>query len=705
VPRGRSRRVRAAALVAAIVAATGAHAAPGSRGGLELHVAPNGRDDRPGTESRPLASLEGAREALRAADRSGRSVTIWLHAGDHELERTFVLEARDSGSPGAPIVVRPRPGAAVRLVGGRVLPPGAFAAVREPSVLERLDPAARDRVLRADLGALGIRDHGDPVAEGKRPELFFADEPMTLARWPNEGFARIAETVEGEPFTAHGIRGDRAGRFLYEGDRPSRWIAEIDHARLHGYWFWDWSDSYEKVASIDVEEGSIALSPPFHRYGYRKGQPFYALNLLAELDAPGEWFLDRPSGHLYFWPPAPIDGARIVFSVLSGPLVELREASHVRICGITFEATRGTGIVIDGGRENLVEGCVVRNTGAGGIEVRGGRGHGVRDCDLHHLGSFGVALSGGDRPSLEPAGHFAVGNHVHDFGRLRRTYAGAFHLDGVGNRIANNLVHDAPHLAVLFRGNEHVMEWNEIRDVCRETGDVGVFYTGRDWTSRGNVIRWNLIRRVRGPGLHGAQGIYLDDAASGTIVFGNVIVDTFRAMLLGGGRDNRVENNLIVDCDESIRIDNRGLNWMKGHVGPGGVMRDRLEAMPYREEPWASRYPQLRRLLEDEPGCPKGNVVRDNVVCRSGKPSFAPEVVEFGTIEGNWTTDEAVRFVDSDRGDYRLAEGAAWRERVPGFRPIPFDRIGLRRGEEPPAKAPDDSAREDGVRRLSPRRR
>ena len=58
----------------------------------------------------------------------------------------------------------------------------------------------------------------------------------------------------------------------------------------------------------------------------------------------------------------------------------------------------------------------------------------------------------------------------------------AIELQGVGNRADHNLIHDAPHWAISFGGNEHVMELNEIYDVCQETGDVGVFYTGRDWT-------------------------------------------------------------------------------------------------------------------------------------------------------------------------------------------------------------------------------
>jgi len=648
---------------------------------LEVHIAPGGSDANPGTVARPLRTLEGARDTLRtlAGDGSKRQpVTVWLHAGDYERARSFVLGPEDSGTPDAPVSYRARPGEVVRLLGGRTVPAAAFEPVPAGPQAERLDPTARAHVLAADLRALGITDFGDPTDAGRRLELFFDDVPMTLARWPNEGFVTIEAVCETEPLVAHGIRGDRVGRFRIEGDRPRRWIGEIEHARLHGYWFWDWSESYESIESIDADTLEIRLAPPYHHYGYRKGQRFYALNLLGELDRPGEWYLDREAGRLYFWPPAPPSTGRIVVSILEDPLVVMRGVSHVELRGVVLEATRGTAVTIEGGRGNRIAGCVIRNTGAGGVAIRSGEGHGVSGCDLHRLGSVAVTLEGGDRPTLTPAGNFAANNDIRDFGRLKRTYSGAIHLAGVGNRASNNRIHDAPHLAILFGGNENVMERNEIHDVCRETGDVGVFYTGRDWTVRGNVIRHNYIHDVHGPGALGAQVVYLDDAASGSLVFGNIIVRSSRAMLIGGGRDNRIENNVIVDCPESIRIDDRGLNWMKGHVGPGGIMRERLAALPTREEPWASRYPELVGILENDPGAPRGNIVQRNAIVRSGAMSFAASVVEHGTIENNRTSDAAPVFADETGGNLRLREGPIRIREIPGFEPIPADAIGLR---------------------------
>jgi len=98
-----------------------------------------------------------------------------------------------------------------------------------------------------------------------------------------------------------------------------------------------------------------------------------------------------------------------------------------------------------------------------------------------------VSLSGGDRKTLTPAGHFADNNHLHHTSVLARTGAGSISLQGVGLRAAHNLIHDEPHTAVWYQGNDLLMEYNEIYRVSTETAEDGVFYTGRDWTTRGNV--------------------------------------------------------------------------------------------------------------------------------------------------------------------------------------------------------------------------
>jgi hypothetical protein len=638
-------------------------------GAAEFFVCPQGSDTQAGTRSRPFQTLEAARDAVR---RSGHSeqTTVWLRAGVYERARPFELTAEDSGRADQPVTYRAYPGEEVRMVGGRQV--DDWQPVTDAAILKRLAPEARDRVLQADLNALGIREYGQ--VKGGGLELFFEDRPMTLARWPNEGFVTIAGLVEPDTVNVRGTKGSRTGKFLYEGDRPQRWLQE-DDVWVHGYWFWDWSDERQKVASIDTEKRVITIAPPFHSYGYRVGQWFYGLNILAELDMPGEWYLDREKGILYFWPPKPIEKGRAVVSV-SDTLLSLTGVAHVAFQGVIFEAARGTAVVMKDCRHALIAGCVLRNLGDGAVRVEGGQNDGVAGCDIYGTGSGGISLRGGQRASLTPGGHFADNNHIHHYGRWKRMYTPAISAEGVGNRVTHNLIHDAPHMAIFFGGNDHVIEFNEIHDVCLESNDAGAIYAGRDWTMRGTAIRYNYLHEITGFRGRGCVGVYLDDMFCGTEIYGNIFYRVTRAAFIGGGRDCTVENNIFVDCRPALHVDARALGWARDSVET--TMTTRLKAMPYTSPLWRDRYPRLVEILQEEPATPKGNVVARNISWGGRWSDVEGKAQPYLTFSEN-CVDQDPLFQSPPPHTFRLRDDSpAYKV---GFKPLPFEKIGLYQNE------------------------
>ena len=287
---------------------------------VSFYVAADGNDAHSGTKEEPFQSLERARDAIRGLQRSGGlptgGVEVRLRRGQYHVKQTFELTATDSGTEQSPIVYRALEGKAPIFCGGIRL--AGFRPVSDANDLARLPEPSRSKVLCADLKALGVKEvkplelggfaSGRGFTTHPSPELFFNGQAMPLARWPNRGYASIHDIVVHDGKPIHGPAGSKTGRFQYEGHRPERWLKEND-AWLYGYWFWGWADSYERIASIDPAKQEIALTPPFSTYGYRKGQPFYAVNMLAEIDMPGEWYLDRANSVLYFWPPSDPDRA------------------------------------------------------------------------------------------------------------------------------------------------------------------------------------------------------------------------------------------------------------------------------------------------------------------------------------------------------------------------------------------------------------
>ncbi len=492
----------------------------------------------------------------------------------------------------------------------------------------------------------------------------------------NHGFASVLSAVSDTEFT-------------YSGNRPDRWAAASD-VWLHGYFEHAWADCHVAAASIDTATSSITLTEDTG-YGIVEAQPYYAYNLLEEITTPGEWYLDRASGILYLYPPGDLAGAEILVSSLAAPVVRLSDTSHVVLQDLVLEGARSELVRIDGGSDNALVGVTLRNSGKDGAVISGTR-NGIRHSIIHDTGARGVSLSGGDRPSLEPGENFVENCHIYDFGRVEWTYRPAVNLSGVGHRVSHNLVHDAPHSAILYGGNEHQVELNEIHHVCQFTSDAGAIYAGRDWGARGNVIRHNFVHHIdtwfEGYGVH---GVYLDDCLSGIRVEGNVLYEiSGHGILHGGGRDNLMINNVIVGCGSGLSADQRGYDW-RPDAGPNDTPGDswnlleKLQNVGYQSEPWASRYPECAAIPNDWNAIiaadatwlyPEGCVFERNVGYRNTTWTRGEAALtHYASISDN-LEDVDPLFVDEDSLNLALQDGSPALE-LPGFVTIPFGEIGI----------------------------
>ncbi|OGV66548.1 MAG: hypothetical protein A3K19_23835 [Lentisphaerae bacterium RIFOXYB12_FULL_65_16] len=631
----------------------------------------------------PFATLERARDAVRRLTAAGPlaagGVTVEVLGGAYELSRPFELTKQDAGTAEAPVVYRAAKGAEVRLVGGRRVT--GWGPVLDSAVLARLDESVRAKVVQADLKALGITDYGDMgggfgVEKGPGLELFFADQPMTLARWPNEGFVRVVDVLGSTPVDVRGTKGCKEGIFEYEGDRPARWQAEKD-PWAHGFWFWDWADQRQRIAGIDPAKHVITLAPPFPSYGYRRNQWFYAFNLLSEIDQPGEWYLDRQTGILYFYPPTPVDKGCATVSLLDN-LVVMKDAAHVTLRGMILEAARGTAVTMADGTGCRIAGCTIRNVGGWAATISGGTTNGVIGCDITATGDGGVLLKGGDRISLTPAGHYAENNHIHHYSRWNPVYRFAVYATGVGQKVRHNLIHDSPHTAIKFDGNDHLIEFNEIHSVCYMANDAGMMHPWCNWTIRGTVIRYNYLHHSMSLDGPGCAGLYLDDMTSGVHAYGNVFYKVVRPVFVGGGRDDVFENNIMVDCHPAVHVDARALGWAKGAAeawSREATEKGTLCGMPYRQAPWTERFPQLTNILAEEPAAPKGTIVKRNIIYQCDKwDEIEGKARPYVTLEDNLIAEDP-HFVDAARQNFQLRDDSpAWRL---GFQRIPIEKIGL----------------------------
>jgi hypothetical protein len=679
--------------------------------GLKLYVSKSGNDLWSGRLSHPdqnnqdgpFATIEAARNEIRKLKKEAElpkgEVIVEIEGGVYELSDAFILRSEDSGRDStSKIIYTGKKGSEVRLTGGRAL--NEWTPVTDKNILSVFYPEVRDKIFKADLKSAGITGFGSP--EGGGAELFFNDKPMRISRYPNSGFVKIKSLLNEEPVDVRGTKGDLKGKIIYEDQHISQWKNEKD-AWLYGYWFWDWSAQPQKIARITPGKKLIELVPPYHNYGYRIGQWFYGYNLLSEIDEQGEYYIDRAEGIIYFYPPDPIEEGHAYVS-LNKSLIEMESVTFLTIQGMTIEGCRETAVKMLNCNNTIIAGCTIRNSGDWAIDINGGNNNGAEACDIYEVGGGGIKIAGGDRKTLTPANNFAENNYIHHIARLKRVYNPGISVNGVGNRISHNLIEHLPHMGIWFGGNEIIIEYNDINDVCYESNDAGAVYAGRDWTMRGNVIRFNYLRNISGFEGKGCVGIYLDDAFSSADVTGNVFNKVTRAMMIGGGRDNYVLNNIFVDCTPSIHVDARGLGWMKDSHIPDWIKeaeeKGTIFGIAYNKPPFSERYPALVNILSDEPRAPKGNIISNNI-CFGGvwdkaagfwRMSIENTARPYLKMENNIVSQDS-QVEDSLSKSIIITDPLFENQKDPvacnyqlninspamkaGFKQIPFDKIGL----------------------------
>jgi hypothetical protein len=546
-PEKRTRVPAAAAACVLLAVSTGA-AAPAAPAAERWFVSTRGNDGWSGRLAAPdgrgdgpFETLERARDEIRRRKRLGTlagPVMVSVRAGVYRLDGPLVLTAADSGEEGAPAVWRGYGNERPVISGGRAVtgwtPRG-------------------NGVLSADLSAQGR-------TFGAITQLFFNRERQIPARYPNVDPENPAAggwaTVDGTPVDRIRNRaGDSRSRFTVRLGDTREWARPAD-GEVVIFPRFNWINDIVRIRSYDRETRTIVLAGDCS-YAVRPGDRYCVQGLPEELDAPGEWCLDRAANRLLFRPPSPPEDGSVEAPVLK-TLVELNGASHVLLRGFDLECCEGTAVVLNGATDCRVAGCAIRNAGGfdgSGVEIRGGSRCGVVGCDIGWVGRDGIRMAGGDRRTLTGCGHFAENNVIHHTGCAYKQGTG-IELRGVGCRASRNLIHDTPRMGILFGGNNLVIEGNEIRHVCLETEDAGAVCTdGRDWiSSRGSAVRGNYIhdavgfafRDGRWTGNAFAFGIYLDDTAGGVDVTDNAVIRCSRACLrVHNGRDNRIEGNLF----------------------------------------------------------------------------------------------------------------------------------------------------------------
>jgi parallel beta-helix repeat protein len=705
----------------------------GGESRVDFFVSPAGDDRWSGTlpepnasaTDGPFATLARARDAVREFKRtttgSPAPITVMVRGGKYYLPETLVLAAKDGGNRDCLITWTAYPGEKPILSGGLRI--GGWRPFKGAILQARLPVRAERWRFR---------------------QLFFNGERKPRARWPKSkpanplygGWAVHEGCDETNPFQA----------FRYpKGFLRRRWakpaMAEVVIFGANG-----WFNEIIPVASVDRRRRVITLQRPVKDFDRRPwylpltlGGPnrFCVENALEELDQPGEWCLDSERGVLYFWPPDGTDPGEVVVPRLDC-LVSLRGASWVTITGLTFiETTDGDNYHRDGGEgvgamfntvglrycgdavhlrgaeHCRIEGNLFRSVGGNAIYLEG---HNARNViarnEIAYAGANGICLVGAQGSA--PIFNYVEDNHIHHCGVYNRYTAGVFCGVSDGNIIGHNRIEHMPHHGVNLSenaGGRNVVEYNEIRHTCQEIADNAAINCWMELPPAGaercgHVIRYNLIADTYGCEVINGEigparafptsGIYLDNYASNCVVYGNIIMRAFAAgVLVHGGKNNVIENNIFVDCGANVRLQDvvctlpywhAMAGFMTGnHIARNIGYQTRADRFLFHLDAWTDR---VVARCDENLFFQAGGEYRMEHTCslvnRVRKPTG--ELDEQDRVETltAWqrlgydahSVFADPRFVDPQRDDFRLRP-ASPALRL-GFHAIPVDEIGIR---------------------------
>jgi hypothetical protein len=495
-----------------------------------------------------------------------------------------------------------------------------------------MQPALRDKIRRIDLRnnigrtkpAFSPHSSFHPNNPG-RLFVYEGNRRLQAARWPSTGYS-------GSPFV---VAGDDSRSLALRLPEDIRGLEQESDLWITGFWGWNWWAETNKVASVAGRV--IEFSKPEAQV--RSSARYFLSNIASGLDRIGVYYYDAKDESLYIIPNGTSGSASVTIAV-ANTLLQITEAKNIRFENIAFEKSVGPAVVIDNAQNIVISDCYVGHTGTDGIVIGGGHDVLVERCVLDDIGYTAISMFGGDSKTLSPALHAVRDSSISRFGRELPSYRPGVSLQGVGLRIEGCEIFNGPHSGIIYSGNDHQISGNVLHDLVLDTTDAGAIYAGRSWLSRGTVITSNFIYDITNrvdASRYTVIGVYLDDQLSGTVVNSNVFRKVDVPIYVGGGRDNLIEDNLLVASKAGpIVLDSRGLGWQSDMVKPGGILRQGLESEAYREAPYADRYPNLATILEDQPGAPLHNRFIDNLA--SSEPIVAyddKKTASFGVDTGN----------------------------------------------------------------------
>jgi len=672
---------------------------------IEFYVAPDGRATADGSNvATPFASLENAQQAIRKLKHAGkliRPVIVYMRGGTYNISKPYLFNEEDGGTKTCPITYQAYRNEEVIISGGKKIT--GWKPYKKGIWMTKLPEVTK--------GEWSFR------------QLYVNGSLKQRARTPNQGFLRVKGFPDGKPPEVH-YHTD-CQRFEYaEGDLKPGW-ANLTDVEVIVYHFW--TDSHLPIQSIDPKTRIVTFK---HKAGKvftddftQDGARYIVENLWDGLDAPGEWYLNKKTGILYYYPQPgeAMTTAEIIAPLapellhLEGKAAELKPVAYLNFKGLTFQYTNfelptgnsndkqgssdvSAAITLVAVKNCTFQQCRIRNTGTFAMDILDGSQHNqVKHCELSYLGAGGIRLTGGtekDHPLKRTAYNEITDNTLQYYGEVFPSAVGMLLMNTSNNLIAHNEIHHGWYTGISVGwawgyhrsvSTHNVIEYNHIHDIG-QTGllsDMGGIYTLG--VSPGTIIRNNIIHDINA-NHYGGWGMYHDEGSTHLLVENNIIYNTkFAPFNIHFSKEVMVRNNIFalgkleqlsrtrLEPHKSVYFENNIIYWQEGEL-----LSKKWQDKPYKFYSSALREPQEITSTFD---------MDYNIYYN---PKAAIEQIKFnGQSWGEWqkrgkdihSIYANPLFENADAFDFRLKPNSP--ALTLGFQPIDATKVGARKINTP----------------------